>query len=137
MPSHLEIDPAKRYLYVADTGGARILRVDLKSGAPAGTLPTDDSQMPTIARIDGAKVDVIVPPGVVERPSGVALHEDTLLVTDDATGKIQLFDLAGTRLTSLDTGLPPGSIAGVEVGPDGRVYFTDREGGALLRVEPR
>jgi hypothetical protein len=136
VPSHLAIDAAKTFLYAADTGGARVLRIDLKSGTEAEPIPTHDAQLPTVTRIDGASITEIVPAGTLERPSGIALNGRSLLVTDNATSRIHLFDLDGRSLLSLDTGLPVGTLAGVEIGPDGKVYFVDLVTGAVRRIDP-
>jgi hypothetical protein len=40
----------------------------------------------------------------IEQPSGLALFEDTLLVTGHATGKIFAFDLEGNLVDWIDTG---------------------------------
>jgi sugar lactone lactonase YvrE len=136
VPSHLAIDPAKTFLYVVDTGGARIIRVDLRTGTEGEQIPTDDAQLPTVTRVDGAAISEIVPAGTLERPSGIALNGKTMIVTDNATSRIHLFDLDGRNLQSLETGLPPGTLAGVAVGPEGKVYFVDLQKGAIRRVDP-
>jgi hypothetical protein len=135
VPSHLAIDEAKKFLYVADTGGARVVRVNLESGTEAESIPTHDAQLPAVTRIDGATIDEIVPPGALEQPSGIALNGDTLLVTDNATSRIHLFGLDGRSLRSLDTGLPRGTLAGIEIGPEGKVYFVDHRTGAVRRID--
>jgi hypothetical protein len=136
LPSHLAYDARDASLYVADTGHGRVVRVDTKSGHNTGALPTDDSQMPVIEQVDGATIEETVPSGLLERPSGIALVGDALLVTDDATSRIHLFDLAGHERQHLDTGLPPGSLAGIAVGPDGKAYFVDLKTGSVTRIDP-
>lgn len=136
VPSHLVVDPESHLLYVADTGHHRVLRVDTRSGTLGEPLPTDDGQMPFITSIDRAKIDEVIPKGVLERPSGIALAGSLLFVSDNATSRIHSFDLEGHPVQSLDTGLPPGSLAGVVVGPDGRVYFGDLATGRVRRIDP-
>jgi hypothetical protein len=135
VPSHLAIDPEKRFLYVVDTGGARVIRVDLESGTEGELMGTDDVQLPYITRIDGAAIVELVATGVLERPSGIALNGKTMLVTDNATSRIHMFDLDGRSLRSLETGFPSGTLAGVAVGPDGKVYFVDLQTGAVRRID--
>jgi hypothetical protein len=136
IPSHLAIDASKTGLYVVDTGGARVLRVDMESGTQGPGLPTADGQMPSITEVLNATIDEVVSPGILERPSGIALNGETILVTDNATSRIHLLDRDGQGLASLDTGLPSGELAGVAVGPDGKVYFVDLVTGAVRRIDP-
>ena len=122
---------------MVDTGGARVVRVDLQSGSETEQIATDDAQLPTVTRIEGAAISEVVRPGTLERPSGIALNGDTLLVTDNPTSRIHMFGLDGRSLRTLETGLPSGTLAGVEIGPDGKVYFVDLRTGAVRRIDPK
>ena len=73
---------------------------------------------------------------VLVEPSGLALHDGVLYVADHATSELHAFDLDGTHLRSLDTGLPEGTLSGIEVGPDGRLWFVEMGEGAVYRVDP-
>lgn len=137
VPGHLVYDPRDGSLYVADTGHGRVLRLDTKSGKDGGPLPTDDPQMPTITEHVGATLTELVPPGVLQVPSGIALDGDVLYVTDNATSFVHAFDLEGKALGSLDTGLPAGTLAGITIGPDGRAYLADVARGIVRRIEVR
>jgi sugar lactone lactonase YvrE len=74
---------------------------------------------------------------LLSAPSGIALAADRLIVTDNATSRIWWFKLDGSPLGSVATGLPAGSLSGVSVGPDGRLYLSDLLTGAAYRVEAR
>jgi hypothetical protein len=63
--------------------------------------------------------------------------EDRLLVTDNATSKLWWFARSGVALGSVDTGLPAGSLGGVTLGPDGKIYLSDLKLGVAYRVEAR
>jgi len=56
-------------------------------------------------------------------------------VTDNATSRIWWFELDGSPLGSLDTGLPVGSLSGIAVGPDGKLYLSDLLSGLAYRLE--
>jgi hypothetical protein len=138
VPSHLEYDPRDGSVYVADTGNGRVVRVDSTSGMPGEPLICDDIQLGnTVAQVVDSTVEVIVPAGVLEQPSGLALSGDVLFVTDSATSRIVAFSLDGEELGAFDTGLPPGTLAGIVVGPDGRAYISDLSTGVVRRIEPR
>jgi DNA-binding beta-propeller fold protein YncE len=136
IPSHLALDSARGELYVADTGNGRVARLDIDSGVPGADVPVYEP-MPVHRLMDGATFEDVVPPGVLTLPSGVAFADDKLLVTDNATSKLWWFERSGAVLGSLDTGLPPGSLGGVTVGPDGKAYVSDLKLGTAYRVEPR
>jgi hypothetical protein len=136
IPSHLAFDSARRELYVADTGHGRIARLAIDSGVPGKDVPVLEV-MVVHRQVDGATLEDVVGPGVLTLPSGVAFADDKLLVTDNATSKLWWFERDGTVLGSVDTGLAPGSLGGVAVGPDGQAYVSDLKLGTAYRVEPR
>lgn len=136
VPSHLALDAATGQLYVADTGNHRILRLDIESG----TLGSNFSGFEDVIErrnIDDAIVADVVPPGLLNEPSGIELHDNLLFVTDHATSLFYVFDLEGQLVRTLDTGLPPGSLAGLAFGPDDdKIYFADRLTGRVYRIDP-
>lgn len=125
------------WLYIADTGQRRIVRLDTKSGRMGGAIATPDPQLADPRAVDDAVLEEVIPPGTLRAPSGLAIDGQRLIVTDAATSLIHVFDLEGEELEVYDTGLPEWSLSGVTVGPDGRTYFVDWEAGRVLRLEPR
>ena len=136
VPSHLALDHARGQLYVADTGHARVVRLAIDSGTPGANIVALDP-IAVHVQMDGATLDEIVPPGTLNAPSGVAFSDDTLIVTDNATSKIWWFGRDGAVKGSVATDLPAGSLAGVAVGPDGKLYVSDLKTGQAYRVETR
>lgn len=134
-PSHIFYSAEDRHLYIADTGHKRLLKLDTASGTPGASF---DGQEPVKARrhIDGATLTEIVPPGTLETPSGLEVHEGLVYVTDHATSRIHAFDPTGRPVRTLDTGLPAGSLAGITFGPDGKLYLVDLLSGRVYRVDP-
>ena len=82
---------------------------------------------------DGAFAE-IVPAGKLELPSGIALADGLLYVSDNGTAAIHVFTLSGELVTSFDTGLGSGSLMGMTVGPDGRLYFVDAASDRVLSI---
>jgi DNA-binding beta-propeller fold protein YncE len=134
-PSHLVYNREDAHLYVADTGHGRIVKLDTTSGALGDPFPGFEA-VAVRRRVDGATLAEVVPPGVVEQPAGIALHDGVLFVTDAANSRFYAFDLQGNLLRRLETGFPPGSLAGLVIGPDGKIHFVDRGTGGVYRIDP-
>jgi hypothetical protein len=136
IPSHLVYRAEDAILYIADTGHGRIAKLDTKSGTKGKKLPTKELQKGGYFQVDGAVLTDVVSPGLLVAPSGLELHDDLLFVTDDATGRIAAFTLAGEKKNELDTQLGDGALAGMTFGPDGKIYFVDMKGNRVVRVDP-
>jgi hypothetical protein len=135
VPSHLAYDVERQLVYVADTGHGRIVSVDPKPATLGGKITVYEI-LQASGEMVGAEVTELVPPGVLNKPSGLALHGDVLYVSDNATSIIYAFDTAGKLLLQLDTELPAGTLTGIAVGPDDKIYFTDQLTGGVHRVDP-
>lgn len=135
VPSHLVVDRSAGVLYVADTGNGRIASLDITAGTPIGDTEPDYDGLAIHKRMGGAELVDVVPPGTLSRPSGLTLDGRTLLVTDNATSTIHAFDRDGTWLDAWETGLPEGSLAGITVGPDKKIYLSDLLTGSVYRID--
>lgn len=136
IPSHMEVDKSARKLYVADTGNKRVAVLDMESGTSVGRASPNYDQLEVFELMGDADFQNFVAPGQLDAPSGLALHGEVLFVTDNTTSKIHAYDLEGTWLRSLDTGLTAGSLAGLTIGPDDKIYFVDMLRGRVFRIDP-
>ncbi len=135
VPSHLAFDPESKLLYAADSGHGRIVALDTTTGKPGAGVTAYDP-IPTHYAVDGAELRDVVKAGRLRVPSGLTLYGGVVFVTDALTGRIAAYDTSGHTLASLPTGLPPGSLGGMTIGPDGRAYFADAVGRRVLRIDP-
>lgn len=133
VPSHMAYDAANDRLYVADTGNARIVRLDPSVGTIGSEIPPYEG-MQLSAYMNGAVLEELVTTGLTA-PSGLTLVGDELVVTDNATSVISVFDLEGRLLRSYDTGLPTGTLGGIAVDAAGVTYVSDLLTGDVHRLD--
>lgn len=126
VPSNLEV--VGNYLYVADTGGGRVVRVDRTSqGDRTGAAQTSDpirgdEYQPVLETF--LSRDVLAGLwGENIAPSGIGvLDAETLVIANYGSGHLTLVSTAGVVIRNIDTGLGAG-LGGVTV-MGGRIYFT-------------
>lgn len=134
--SHLFYDASDKMLYIADTGNKRIAKLDTTTGKLDGRLPLRNEPLKKSGIMKGATVEDVVPAGTLEQPSGIEVKNDLIYVTDTATATFHVFDKTGKEIRKLETGLTAGALSGFTFGPDGKIYFTDRNRGKVLRIDP-
>ncbi|MCA9581858.1 MAG: hypothetical protein KC416_08685 [Myxococcales bacterium] len=133
VPSHLYNDKSSGWLYIADTGNGRILRLDTKTGAVDGSFQPRAEPLVEYSRVRGVTVQVFVATGLTA-PSGIAFHGGRLFVSDYATGDIVAYDLNGKEIDRLATGAR--GLMGITFGPEGKLYFVDGRDDLAVRVDP-
>jgi hypothetical protein len=131
VPGHMELDHQSGMLYVADTGGGRIMRLDTASGSNTGPLPNNWDGATEYSGWEGADWQQLV--GGLDEPSGLALHEGRLFVSEYGSGDIVAFDLQGNELGRMST--PAQSLMGIELGPEGRLWYADPVANEIVRVD--
>jgi hypothetical protein len=137
VPSHLEYHGASNRVFVADTGNKRVAALDAKSGTNAAKTGPNYDGLRVFDTMAGAVVTDVVATGTLEQPSGLAIHDDLLYVTDHATSRFYAYSLDGSLVRTLDIGLPMGTLAGLTFGADGKIYFVDQLTSAVYRIDPK
>lgn len=133
--SHVAWNSDDQKLYVSDTGNKRLLVLDPSQGRE--TAPMQGMEPIAERNYWEAPVKVLTQGGVLQAPSGIEASGGLAFVTDAQTSQIHAFSLEnGELVRSLDTHLPPGSLAGLNFGPDGKIYFVDRVGSRVFRIDP-
>jgi DNA-binding beta-propeller fold protein YncE len=136
VPSHMEFDAATGYLYIADTGNGAIKVLDTTSGERGSNLPkmepgTDHYQMDDVlvwTLIDGADFDISM-------PSGLAIVDGHILVTDHATGIIHAFDMDGNLVDWLDTELGERALMGIIANSLDDIWIVDAKADKIIRLQ--
>ena len=149
VPGHMILDDDSGILYIADTGANRIIWVNTHDTSynvqnildPNWSTNPSSTQMEDLAeysRITGVEWGVLA--SGLSAPSGIALEEGRLFVSLNANGKIIAYDLdsdgkSATETASIQTSAS--SIMGIEIGPQGRLYFVDNGRDQVLRIDPQ
>jgi len=131
IPGHLEIDHAAGMLYLVDTGGGRVMRLDTASGTNIGKL-NGDWDGAEYTGVEGADYQVVVEG--LDEPSGLALHEGRIFVSEHGSGDIIAFDLEGAEIDRMAT--PADRIMGITIGPAGDLWYADAGANEVVRVDP-
>jgi len=82
--------------------------------------------------VAGADYQVVVEG--LDEPSGLALHEGVLFVSEHGSGDIVAFDLEGAEVDRMST--PAARIMGITIGPAGDLWYADAERNEVVRVDP-
>jgi DNA-binding beta-propeller fold protein YncE len=134
-PGHMEIDRETGILYVADTGGDRVLWIDTNTGEQGADLAMVMEKVETYAAWDDTEWGVFA--DGLDQPGGLALDgAGHVLVAEYGTGILHAYDLDGNELQSLDTGWGAGAAYGIEVGSDGALWAVDHGAPAVYRLTP-
>ena len=139
IPSHIVYNPNDGMVYYNDTGAGRIMRLDPSSATQGADISEHSHDGGEFYNMDGGDLTVLVSAddGDLVHPSGLALHEDVLYVTDNATGRISAFDLDGDRIDYLDTEWGEGSLMGLTVDDKGHIWAVDFKGNRVLRIREK
>lgn len=133
-PGHMMVHHASNGLYVADTGGGRVLRIDITSGVKGERIRPTEEPVAEYAWWDEAVWEEVVTG--LDRPGGLALSEDRLFVGEWGTGIIHEYTLEGEPVRTLDTGFGPEKLHGIELGPDGDMWVVELATPGAWRIDP-
>lgn len=142
VPGHLEIDHASSRLFACDPANHRVLWLDIATGERRGSLD-DNYDFSEAYFMEGTDFDVFVDAANLTdvrmlEPSGIALGNGHVYVSDHGNTHLYAFDLSGNLVDWIDLSpmAPEGGLGGVAVDAAGRIYVTVMGANQLLRLSP-
>ena len=127
------LDHETGILYIADTGNGRVLWVDTTSGKFDEELTGANEPLAEYSSYTNVEWGVVA--RELSAPSGLALHDGRLFVTEHGISAITVFELEkGEAVGRLAT--PADEIMGVTIGPDGKIWYVDAGAHELVRIDP-
>ena len=141
LPGHMVLNKDSGILYIADPAANRVLWVNTDDSTYTTTdIMNDASRMEPLAeysRINGIEWGVLATG--LNRPSGIALGDGELFVSEYGNGNIVAYELStngkiGTYLDEIQT--TASAIMGLEIGPNGHLYYVDHDQNEVVRIDP-
>jgi len=141
VPGHMILDKTSGVLYISDTGANRVLWVNTDDSSTTSTnIIGDSSQLEPleeylrISDVEWGILDV-----GLDRPSGIAIEGNILFISEYGNGKINAYNLnedgkGGIFLNNIQTSAQ--KIMGLEVGPNGHLYYVDNGRNEVVRIDP-
>jgi hypothetical protein len=140
-PGHMVLDKESGILYIADPGANRIVWVNTDdTTTTTQNIMSDASRLEPLeeySRISGVEWGVL--DTGLNRPSGIALEGDRLFVSTNGNGQIVAYDLSTNGKSAVEAGsiqTTASSIMGLEIGPDGHIFYVDNAQDEAVRIDP-
>ncbi|MBC7383263.1 MAG: T9SS type A sorting domain-containing protein [Bacteroidia bacterium] len=137
LPSHIVIDANKKYLYGCDPVGKRVFRIDITTGIVNGPgTKVNNEPLASYNTCSGLVFKDVVTTGLIS-PVGIDIYGDRLIVTDNATDEIIIYDIYNFNeigRIKLRYAVNPDPM-GIKVGPDGKIYFADKLNKKVYQID--
>ena len=135
IPNHLILHKETGWLYFVDNGNDRVIRLDINSGTVSFNIALINEQLASHIQTQGFVTEVVIDSGL-DRPCGIEIFENRLLVGDYGNGDIRVYDLDND--TEFLGVIPTGNsgLTGIKVGPDGNIWYTNRIMNTLNYMQP-
>ena len=141
IPGHMVLDKGTGILYISDAGANRVIWVNTDDTTyQTQDIMDDPSRLETLSeysRITGVEWGVL--DGGMSSPSGIALDGDQLFVSLNGNNSIVSYKLStdGKSAVEVDTIITSASsIMGIEIGPEGHLYYVDHGRNEVVRIDP-
>ena len=136
VPSHMILDDSLGILYIADTGNQRILKFNINSGNYSYDLTPEGESLSEYYMMENAEWEVYVNQEL-EKPSGIDIYDDRLVVSDYASGHIIIYDISidpPYELGRIDTG-NENNIMGIKIDHDQKIWYVNYSNNNVVRID--
>ncbi len=134
IPSHMEFDAERKWLYMNDNGNDRIVRLDITTGTSSPTTLGQEEALAEMLTFTGATWEVIADDGFFKL-CGLDVEGDQLIVVDNSKSEMIFYNVADTSFPEVGrVTLPYDDVRGIEVGPLGAIWLVDHEDNVLVRM---
>ncbi len=133
--SHLVLDKTTDWLYIADAGNKRILRMNTKTGTKLQDLPPFNEQLAEYWEMGGVQWEVFTDVNLL-KPCGIEIIGNNLFVSDNQSGEIIAYDLTTKKeLARINTG--KAGIMGIKADMAGKLWYVNAVSNELIRIDPK
>ena len=136
VPSHMILDDEAGLLYIADTGNQRILKFNVNSGNYSYDLTPYGESLHEYFMMENAEWEIYINEGL-EKPSGIDIYNDRLVVSDYASGNIIFYDISISpplELGRIDTGTQ-NNIMGIKIDSNQKIWYVNYEDNSVVRID--
>lgn len=134
IPGHVVLDKTSDWLYICDTGNGRLLRMKIGTGSKKQDLTSYETLKEKWEMKD---VTWEVVATGLSKPCGVDVFGERLVVTDNGTNEIIIFDISSSTISEVGRVSVPHSnpnIRGVKVDYKGHIWFVDYANHNVFRL---
>lgn len=141
MPSHMVLDKKTGMLYIVDSGARRILRLNTKSGEVQRSgvqYSSGEEDLAEYKEMSQVEWSVFIDKntgGQLSQPCGIAHADGRLLVSDNATGNILIYDITGATPKEMGRIKTQQGIMGITIGPDNRIWYANPDNNKIVRID--
>ena len=133
---HMILDDDNGFLYIADTGNQRILKFNVNSGNYSYDLNPYGESLEEYHMMENAEWEILIAENL-QKPSGIDLYENRLLVSDFETGQIIIYDISNNvplELGRIDTGYQ-NSIMGIKIDSHQKIWYVNYQENTVSFIE--
>ena len=140
-PGHMVLNKETGILYISDAGANRVIWVNTDDTTyQTEDIMSDSSRMETLSEyssISGIEWGIL--DEGMSKPSGIAVDGDQLFVSLNGNSSIISYSLNSDGKGAVEVGTivtSASSIMGIEIGPEGHLYYVDNVRDEVVRVDP-
>jgi hypothetical protein len=133
IPSHMAKATDQNVLYFCQTSAGKVMRVDVSEAKFSRHLQAPNEILAEYKEYLGSGVKAVA--SGLQKPSGLAIVENRMFVSEYSSGKILVYDLkSGEKIASLQTGEK--GVTGLKL-IDGKLWFVSSVSNKVCMIEPR